>query len=168
VKGIALWALLTSLAFLVTASAFLLLASLGGDPESAPIPQADPSEAQERATLLLKLPVDRLERLEREPGQRLTLDVENGGDEELVGVDLALDVTYEDTTRPRAGSYRKTIEQLEPGETRSVEFEIDLSPPIPAETRASVPDAEQDREILEIRATAPGDVSSVKTAVLGP
>jgi hypothetical protein len=168
VKGIALWALLTSLAFLVTASAFLLLASLGGDPESAPIPQADPSEAQERATLLLKLPVDRLERLEREPGQRLTLDVENGGDEELVGVDLALDVTYEDTTQPRAGSYRRSIDQLAPSETRSVEFEIDLSPPIPAETGASGPGAEQDREILEIKATAPEGVSSVKTAVLGP
>jgi hypothetical protein len=168
VKGIALWALLTALAFLVTASAFLLLASLGGDPESAPIPQADPSEAQERPTLLLKLPVDRLEGLERGPAQRLTVDVENGGDEELVGVDLALDVIYEDTTQPRAGSYRKSIEELAPSETRSVEFEIDLSPPIPAETHASDPGAEKVREILEIRATAPEGVSAVKTAVLEP
>ena len=167
-RGVALWALLTSVAFLMTAAAFLLLASLGDDPESAPIPRADPSETQERPILSLKIPEDRLEELEREPGQRLSLDLENGSEEELVDINLALDIVSENTARPHARSYRETLELLAPGETASVEFEIDLSPPIPAETHASDPGAEKDREILEIRATAPEGVSAVKTAVLEP
>jgi hypothetical protein len=169
VRGVALWALLTSVAFLVTAAAFLLLASLGGDSESAPIPRADPSETREKPTLSLKIPEDQLERLEREAGQRLTLDLENGSEEDLTDVTLSLDVVSENTARPHARSYRETLEQLAPGETASVEFEVDLSPPGPAGTRGFKPDAEpQYREILEARASASGDASDVKTAVLAP
>jgi hypothetical protein len=167
VRGVALWGLLTSIAFLATAAAFLLLASLGGDPESAPIPRADPSETQERPIFSLKIPEDRLEELERAPGQRLTLDLENGGEEELVDINLALDIVSENTARPHARSYRETMEHLAPGETASVEFEIDLSPPTPA--GEPNPRAEpQYREILEARARASGDVSEVKTVVLAP
>ena len=166
-RGVALWVLLTSIAFLATAAAFLLLASLGGNPESAPIPRADPPETQERPVLSLKIPEERLENLEREPGQRLTLDLENGGEEELVGITLALDIVSENTARPHARSYRETLEQLAPGETASVEFEIDLSPSIPA--GEPNPRAEpRYREILEARASASGGVSDVKTAVLAP
>jgi hypothetical protein len=169
VRGVAIWTLLTSIAFLVTAAAFLLLASLGGDSESAPIPRADLSETRERPTLSLKIPEDQLERLEREPGQQLTLDLENGGEEELADVALSLDVVSENTARPHARSYRETLEQLAPGETASIEFEIDLSPSGPAGTREFKPGAEpQYREILEVRASASGDVSDVKTAVLAP
>jgi hypothetical protein len=169
VRGVALWTLLTSVAFLVTAAAFLVLASLGGDSESAPIPRAEPSETREKPTLSLKIPEDQLERLEREAGQRLTLDLENGGEEDLTDVTLSLDVVSENTARPHARSYRETLEQLAPGETASVEFEIDLSPPGPAGTRRFKPDAEpQYREILEARASASGDASDVKTAVLAP
>jgi hypothetical protein len=169
VRGVALWTALTSVAFLVTAAAFLLLASLGGDSESAPIPRADPSETRERPTLSLKIPEDQLERLEREPGQRLTLDLENGGQEDLADVILSLDVVSENTARPHARSYQETLEQLAPGETASVTFEIDLSPPGPAGTREFKPGTEpQYREILEARASASGDASDVKTAVLAP
>jgi hypothetical protein len=169
VRGVALWTLLTSLAFLVTAAAFLLLASLGGDSESAPIPRADPSETRERPTLSLKIPEDQLERLERETGQRLTLDLENGGEEDLADVTLSLDVVSENTARPHARSYRETLEQLAPGETASVEFEINLSPPAPAGAREFTSGAEsQYREIIEARASASGDASDVKTAVLAP
>ncbi len=168
-KGIALWALLTSVAFLMTAAAFLLLASLGGDPESAPIPRADPPETRENPTLSLKIPEDRLEKLAREPGQRLTLDLENGGEEELVDVNLVLDVLSENTAQPHVRSYQETLGQLAPGETASVEFEIDLSSPILSGTRESNPDVEpQYREILEARASASGGASDVKTAVLAP
>ena len=123
-RGVALWVLLTSIAFLATAAAFLLLASLGGYPESAPIPRADPSESQERPALSLRIPEDRLEELEREPGQRLTLDLENGGEEELVDVNLTLDVLSENTARPHARSYRETLERLAPDETASVEHAL--------------------------------------------
>ncbi len=168
-RGVALWALLTSVAFLMTAAAFLLLASLGGDPDNAPIPRADVSETRENPTLSLKIPEDQLEELAKEPSQRLTLDLENGSEEELVDVNLALDVVSENTAQPRVRSYRETLEQLAPGETASVELEIDLSSPIPSGTRESNPGVEpQYREILEARASASGGASDVKTAVLAP
>ncbi len=170
-KGVALWALGATVAFLATAGAFLLLANLGGvPPANDPIPQVDPSQVQYSGpTLLLDLPEDRLEGLERRPGQRLALDVENGGDEELPSVDLTLDVTSGDTARPRKRSYRKTVEQLAPGESTAVDFEIDLSPPMPAEGREANPAGAdpQARKILEVRATTEG-ASAVKTAVLAP
>ena len=108
-----------------------------------------------------------MEELEREPGQRLTLDLENGGEEELVDVNLTLDVVSENTARPHARSYWERLERLAPDETASVEFEVDLSPPVPV--GEPNPGTEpQYREILEARATASGGVSDVKTAVLAP
>jgi hypothetical protein len=170
VRSVALWLLSALVAFLVTAGAFLLLANLGSAPAPGdPIPQADPSQAQGSGpTLLLDLPEYRLDGLEKRPGQRLTLDVENGGDEELPSVDLTLDVASENTARPQARYYQKTVEELAPGEAATVEFEIDLSPPTPAESGKAVPgtDPREDREILEVRATAPNGASAVKTAVL--
>lgn len=168
-RGVALWALGTSVAFLVTAGAFLLLANLGGNATASdPIPRAKPSGAPDPGpALVLDLPEDLLEGLERSPGQRLRLDVENKGDEELPSVDFALDIVSENTARPRARSYEQTIERLAPGEATSLEFEIDLSPP--TNTRETNPAADpQERDILEIRATTPEGVSAVKTAVLAP
>ncbi len=171
-RGVALWTLGAAVAFLATAGAFLLLANLGGGltVSDGPIPQADPSKAQDsKPTLVLELPEDRLEGLERKPGQRLALDVENGGDEEFPSVDLTLDVTSGDTAQPRKRSYRETVEQLAPNEPATVEFEIDLSPPLPAASREAPAGADsQSREILEVRATAPEGASAVKTAVLAP
>ncbi len=169
-RSVALWLLSASVAFLVTASAFLLLANLGSDPTPGdPIPQAEPSDPDSsRTALVLKLPEDQLTGLKRGPGQRLVLDVENGGDEELPSVDLTLDVASENTARPQARYYQKTVEELAPGEAATVEFEIDLSPPTPAESGKAVPgtDPREDREILEVRATTPNGASAVKTAVL--
>ena len=171
-KGVALWASGAVVAFLTTAGAFLLLANLGGNPATSdPIPRADPSNAQGSGpTLLLDLPKDRLEVLEKRPGQRLTLDVENGGDEELPSVDLTLDATSGNTARPRKRSYRETVGRLAPGESTTVEFEIDLSPQMPAEGREANPAGldPQPREVLEARATTPEGASAVKTAVLAP
>ena len=171
-KGVALWASGAVVAFLTTAGAFLLLANLGGNPAASdPIPRADSSLAQGSGPmLLLDLPEDGLEGLEKRPGQRLTLDVENGGDEELPSVDLTLDATSGNTARPRKRSYRETVGRLAPGKSTTVEFEIDLSPQMPAEDREANPTGAdpQPREVLEARATTPEGASAVKTAVLAP
>ena len=170
-RGVALWALGAAAAFLATAGAFLLLANLGGGAAASdPIPRAEPSEAQDPGpTLVLELFEDQLEELQREPDQKLTLDVENVDDEEFSSVDLTLDVTSENTVQPRARSYQKTIEQMAPNESTTAEFEIDLSPPIPPEggEEGTGPDS-QTREILEARATTPEGASAIKTAVLAP
>jgi hypothetical protein len=171
-KGVALWSLGAIVAFLATAGAFLLLANLLGNPvASDPIPRANPSRTQgSEPTLLLDLPKDRLERLEKKPGQRLGLDVENGGDEELPRVDLTLDATSGNTARPRKRSYWETVGTLASGESTTVEFDIDLSPQTPAEGREANPAGAdpQPREVLEARATTPEGASAVKTAVLVP
>lgn len=166
-RSVALWTLGGLFAFLATAGAFLFLANLGdGAAASDPIPRAEPSETAEPGpALVLGLPEERLEPLQRRPGQRLALDVGNEGDEEMPGVELALDVVSENTARPRQRSYEQTVEQLAPGETAIVEFEIDLSPPPPD----GMPEpAQQPREILEVRASTPEGASAVKTAVLAP
>ncbi len=170
-RGVVLWVLGASVAFLATAGAFLLLASLGGPATSVPIPRIEPSAPESSGpALVLKLPEDRLEGLRRDPGQRLAVDVENGGDEELPSVNLALVAASENTARPRARYYWGTAEKLAPGEAATVEFEIDLSPPAPVEGSEDDPDTgpQEEREILEIRATTPEGDSAVKTAVLAP
>jgi hypothetical protein len=174
VRDVILWALGGLLAFLATAGAFLLLANFGdGAMESDPIPRAKPSTTPDReppVPLVLTLSEDQLESLQRRPGQRLTLNVENGSDEELPSVELTLGVVSENTARPNKRSYQQTLEPLTPGEATEAEFEIDLSLPMPAGTRekASSGSEEQTREVLEIQAiTSKGD-SVVKTAVLAP
>ncbi len=144
-----------AVAFLATAGAFLLFASLDLA-TSDPIPRAEPAR-DPGSVLALELPENRLEGLEREPGQKLALDVENRGDEELASVDLALGVASEDTARPDTRYYQRTVEGLAQGETITVEFEIDLSSP-----------SASDRGILEFRATTPDGDSAVKTVVLAP
>jgi hypothetical protein len=171
-KGFALWFLGAVAAFLATAGAFLFLANLLGNPAASdPIPRADPSQTQgSEPTLSLNLPEDRLERLEKRPGQRLALDVENRGDEELPRVNLTLDATTSNTAQPHKRSYRETVGTLAPGESTTVEFEIDLSPQTPTEGReTNTAGADpQPREVLEARATTPEGASAVKTAVLVP
>jgi hypothetical protein len=167
-----LWILGASVAFLAMAGAFLLLASLGGDPvTSDPIPRSDPLTPESSGpALVLKLPEDQLEELKIGPDQRLAVDVENGDDEELPSVNLALVVASENTARPGTRYYWATTENLAPKEVATVEFEIDLSPPTPAEDSEISPGVglQEDREMLEIRATTPGGASAIKTAVLTP
>jgi hypothetical protein len=189
VRGAALWLLGASIAFLATAGAFLLLANFGSssatsdpippaNPSGAgslkptvevPSPQAVPSEAGlPGSSLVLNIPEDRLEGLEKKSGQKLALNVENVGDEELSSVDLALGVASENTAQPQTRHYQEKVEELPPGEETSVEFEIDLSPPVQTESReaASSVDSQERREILEIKATTPEGDSAFKTAVL--
>jgi len=174
-RDVVLWALGGLLAFLATAGAFLLLANFGdGATESDPIPSAKPSTTPNLepppVPLVLTLFEDRLEGLQRRPGQRLALNVENGSDEELPSVELTLDVVSENTARPNKRSYQQTLGPLAPGEATEVGFEIDLSLPMPAGTseKANPGSEGQTREILEILATTPEGASAVKTAVLAP
>jgi hypothetical protein len=160
-RGVLLWLLATSAAFLATAGAFLLLANLGAGPGrgSDPIPRAPEAAGP---TLALRFAEDRLGELERRPDQALALYVENRGDRELADVGVTLDVASEAALEASARRYEENVEGLAPGERRAVEMQVDLSPP------AETPEAQDWREILEARATTPGGVSAVETAVLAP
>jgi hypothetical protein len=173
VRGVALWLLGASIAFLASAGAFLLLANFGSNQATGDtIPRAkSPEPGSPKPALVLNLPEDRLKGLQREPGQKLVLNVENEGDEELSRVDLALDVASEDTSQSNVRSYQETAKNLAPGEVAPVEFEIDLSPTTPSESREAMPggaNLQENREILEAWATTPEGVWAVKTAVLAP
>jgi hypothetical protein len=160
-RGVLLWLLATSAAFLATAGAFLLLANLGAGPGrgSDPIPRAPEAAGP---ALALRFAEDRLGELERRPDQALALYVENRGDRELADVGVTLDVASEAALEASARRYEENVEGLAPGERRAVEMQVDLSPP------AETPEAQDWREILEARATTPGGVSAVETAVLAP
>jgi hypothetical protein len=158
-KGVFLWALGGTTAFLATAGAFLLLASLGSSSEtSTPIPPAERAGAGSSSSpaLVLDLPEERLVGLGRAPGN-----------EDLAGIEIELEVVPADTTRPRQHNYREVLETLAPGEATTVEFELDLSPSLPTETRPPGADLRA-REILQLNASAPGVAPAVKTAVLAP
>lgn len=163
-RGILLWLLGTSLAFFVTAGAFLLLANLGASPrQSDPIPQA-PKTGATAPALDLGFAEDRLEMLEKAPGQTLTLYVENTGGEVLPDVDVVLKTAYDvGPAGSRTRQYRANVGRLGPGERKAVDLEVDLSPPAPA---GNSDDTEEDRRTLEARASTPGGASSVETAVL--
>lgn len=168
-RGFALWLLGASVAFFVTAGAFLFLANLGaGPPRPGQIPQAPRDAPGAGPELTVSFAGDRLGELERSPGQTVLLYVENTGEEEVPKVDLALAVSPESAVRTRERDYQTSVRNLAPGERRAVELEVDLSPPMPAQSPAvpSGEETEDEREILEARATAPGGRSAVQTAVL--
>ena len=161
-RGVLLWSLATSAAFLATAGAFLLLANLGTGPGSGsdPIPRAPEAGGP---ALALRFAEDRLGELERRPDQALTLYVENRGDRELPEVGVTLAVASEANLSADPRRYEENLVVLVPGERRAVEMQVDLSPPA-----AETPEAQDQREILEARATTPDGVSAVQTAVLAP
>jgi hypothetical protein len=116
---------------------------------------------------VLDLSEERLAGLERAPEQSISLDIINGGDEDLATIELELEILPPDTARDRERNYRKTLEKLGSGETAAVEFEVDLSPSLSARTSPSDANARA-REALQFNATAPGVDPAVKTAILAP
>ena len=160
-RGVLLWLLATSAAFLATAGAFLLLANLGAGSgrHSGPIPRAPETAGP---ALALRFAEDRLGELEGRPDQALTLYVENRGDRELPEVGITLDVASEADLEANPRRYEESVEGLAPGERRAVEMQVDFSPP------AETPEAQDQRDILEARAITPGGDSAVETAVLAP
>ena len=162
----ALWLLGALAAFFLTAGAFLLLANLGAGPgRSGPIPQDPRAESPEAGPALsVRFAQGTLEELETSTGQTVVLYVENLGEEEIPAVDVGLAVASESTAGTPERDYGISVANLAPGETRTVEMEVDLSAPIAAESGELATSG--GREILEARATAPGDPSAIQTAVL--
>lgn len=157
----ALWASGAALAFFVTAGAFLLLANLAtGSSEENLSPEQGPAESG--AALDLDLDEGRLAALEAGPGQKLRLAVQNEGDRDFSNVNLTLEVSSGNTALPETRFYRLAVRKLRAGETRDVEFVLDLSQS--ENTNGAAPTEPQ--KILEIRATAPEGRSAVRTAII--
>ncbi len=163
-REMALWIFGAALAFLVTAGAFLLLANLATVPSDRSLTPEPPSK-RPGPNLDLRLDEDRLASLRAYPGQSLDLTVKNEGDRDLTDVNLTLVVSSENTAMPDPRYYHRTVERLPAGESAPVHFEFDLSP-LEQRSESPPPAPEPSRKILEIRATTPGGVSAVKTAIL--
>lgn len=163
-REMALWVSGAALAFFVTAGAFLLLANLATVPSDRSLTPGPPSRPP-GAVLDLRLDKERLASLRARPGQGLDLTVKNEGDTDLTDVNLTLGVSSENTALPGARYYHRTVESLPAGESALVRFRFDLA--APEQSAASPPAApEPARKILEVRATTPGGVSTVRTAIL--
>ena len=166
------WLLGASLAFFLTAGAFVVLANFGTTPKASdPIPSPGPSTGGSQGPELdLNFSEKQLEGLQRSQNQTLTLYLKNRSEEKLETVNLELSVYSEDTVHPRARRYREIVAGLAPGEKLAVDMSVDLSPPPPVESLAILDDQQlgNDREILEARAYAPGEAPVVKTAIVSP
>ncbi len=149
------------LAFLLTAGSFLLLASLATGPsESSLSPRSVPERSG--SALDLRFDEDELADLPGAEDQSLSVSVVNEGAETLEEVNVILEVSSEDTSLADPRYHRATVEELAPAESAAVEFDLDLSAP----ERTSP--AEAPRTVLEVRASTPGGVSAVRTAILPP
>lgn len=154
------------LAFLVTAGAFLVLANLSSSLSTRSV---SPTPAPSNSDPLLKMSLSQysLEGLKKEAGQTLPLTVDNAGESALSNISLTMRVTSEDTAQPRARYYRATVKELTAGESKTVQFTLDLSAPQPPEDRKPPPpDSPEPRSVLEVQATTPEGISAIKTAVL--
>ena len=164
-RDLLFWLSGAALAFFATAGAFLLLASLSTIPSEKSL-TPDRPDGGSGAAVDLVIGTERLAALRPLPDQNLDLRVENEGATRLSNVNVVLTVTSENTALPDARYYRRTVEEVAPGKTADVHFEFDLSDP---ETPAAGPPAsEPARKILEIRASTPEGVSTVKTVILPP
>ena len=165
------WLVGASLAFFLTAGAFLVLANFGTAPKANdPIPRPETSEGVPRGSqLALNFSEEGLQGLRRSQDQTVTLYLENRGEEGIGSVHLELAVSSEDTTRPGTRRYREKVTGLAPGEGEEVDITVNLSPPPPVGGFAILDeDPESNREILEARAYASGVSPVVKTAVVSP
>jgi hypothetical protein len=161
VREMALWVSGAALAFFVTAGAFLLLANLAtGSSEENLSPDQGPGKSG--AALDLDLDKSRLASLREGPGQRLSLAVQNHGDQNFSNVNLTLEVSSGNTALPETSYYRHTVRNLRAGETRDVDFVLDLS----QSESTSGPTPTEPQRIIEVRATTPEGRSAVRTAIV--
>jgi hypothetical protein len=175
VRGaVLLWVSGAAVAFLATAGAFLLLASLATRPEP-PGPDASriPNPgATSRATggVFVEIDEGSLAGLRAAPDQQLAVNVRNTGDAELsrVRVDLAVFPAGSPAgTPPR--TYREEVGEVLPGRPMEVGFDVDLSPPEANGARTG-----EERPYLEVRASSEAGSGNdsgsvdVKTVVLAP
>jgi hypothetical protein len=167
VREAALWVSGAVLAFLATAGAFLLLANLGTGPSERNLtPEPPPEESGPALELMLNQ--ERLASLRALPEQELAVGVRNAGGEDLSDVHLTLEVSSENTALSDARYYRKTIGELPAGSRVDVPFNLDLSAAVSTTSSNASASAvpESPRKIIEVRATTPGGVSAVKTAIV--
>ena len=164
-RGGILWALGTALAFVLTATAFLLLAGLFATPPERSLAPSNPNGDPD-PSLDLDLEEGQLTALDDLPGQRLDLAVRNGGEEQLSDISLTLEVASENTALTEARYYRATVDELAVGASRDVGFVLDLSPPAAPGVAVSPEDLEAPQTIVEIQATTPEGVSAVRTVIL--
>ena len=165
-RAAALWLSGAALAFFVTAGAFLLLAELATVPSEKSL-APDPSSERSGPVLELDLDENRLASLEPRDEQSLALTVENGGDRTLSNVNVTLGVSSENTALSGPRYYHRTVERLSAGESVPVRFEFDLSS-FGRATASPQAAPEPARKILEVRASTPEGVSTVRTAILPP
>ena len=157
----ALWASGAALAFFVTAGAFLLLANLAtGSSEKNLSPDQGPDKSGQ--ALDLDLDEGQLASLVAGPGQILRVAVQNSGDRDFSSVNLTLEVSSSNTAVPETRYYRHVVSNLQAGETRNIDFVLDLSQ---TETTSGAAPTEP-QKILEIRANTPEGRSAVRTAIV--
>lgn len=164
-RDVLVWLSGAALAFFVTAGAFLLLANLATVPSERRLAPR-PSDVGSGSTVELELDAEQLAALRPRPDQSLDLRVKNEGAARLLNVNVVLTVSSENTALPDTRFYRRTVEKVASGGAARVDFEFDLSDPEQPATRP--PDSEPARRILEIRATTPKGVSTVRTVILPP
>ena len=164
-KDVAFWLSGATLAFLLTAGAFLLLANLATVPSDKSL-APDPPEAESQPGVELALDAQQLASLRPEPDQSLDLAVKNEGNKPLSHVNVTLSVSSENTALSGSRYYRQTVDRLPAGVTALVHFGFDLSEPEQRVTGR--PASEPARKILEIKATTPDGISTVKTVILPP
>jgi hypothetical protein len=164
-RGVAVWFTGAALAFFLTAGAFLLLANLASVPSEKSL-APDPPVAASQPTVVLRLNADQLSSLRPEPDQNLDLTVRNEGDTPLSDVNVTLSVSSENTALSGSRYYRQMVEKVPANGTADVPFRFNLSEPKQRVTGR--PASEPAREILEIKATTPDGISTVKTVILPP
>jgi hypothetical protein len=167
-RDLVFWLSGATLAFLLTAGAFLLLANLATAPSEKSLAPG-PGSGGSGHTVDLRLDRERLASLKPLPDQRLDLVVENEGAEHLSDVNVVLIVSSENTALADSRFYRQTVERIPAGGVANVHFEFDLAAPKrPSATRPPIQAPEPSREILELRATTPEGGSTVRTVILPP
>lgn len=164
-RGVVVWFSGAALAFLLTAGAFLLLANIATIPAEKSL-APEPPEAASTPIVELEPKANQLASLKLQPDQSLDLTVRNESDAPLSDVNVTLGVSSENTALSGSRYYRQTVEKIPAEGTVRVPFGLDLSEPEQRPTGR--PASEPAREILEIKATTPDGISTVKTVILPP
>ena len=165
-RGMAVWISGAALAFILTAGAFLLLASLATVPSERSL-TPDPPEVASQPAVDLKLNSGQLASLKPKKAQSLDLTLRNESSTPLSDVNVTLSVFSENTALSTSRHYRHVVEKLPASGTADIRFGFDLSEP-KQRVVTGRPASEPAREILEIKATTPDGISTTKTVILPP
>jgi hypothetical protein len=164
-RGVAIWFSGAALAFFLTAGAFLLLANIATIPAEKSL-APEPPAAASQPIVGLELNADQLASLKLEPDQSLDLTVRNEGNTPLSDVNVTLSVSSENTALSVSRHYRQTVAKIPAKGTADIPFGFDLS--VPEQRVTGRPASEPARGILEIKATTPDGISTMKTVILPP